>query len=226
MSTEILGTRERRWPDRKVGPWTLRLTYGVVDGRPGVLGVELYAVDPERIAEAAAGWPKVDVRPARKTRRITTAGMRVPLADLLVEYLSQNQRADDLIANADPRWLEQAAGHLGLSAETMRTVASKRVRVIGETRPPRRRGRPPRSADATRTLYEEAARIYNEALASRLAPLDAITEEMHVGRSTAGKYVARARAAGLLPPTTPGKARGFPIQKSRARSASKREQTR
>jgi len=223
MSTEILDAREYRWPDRSAGPWILRLTFAIVDGRPGVVGVELYAVDPEKIPGAG----KVYKRPSRKTRRITTAGMRVPLADLMVEYLPQAQRSAELRANAQPSWLEQAASHLGTPAETIRTISSKKARAISSALPPQPRGRPRRPADATRGLYEEAARIYNEAFAAGRRPLTkVIGDEMHVAKSTAGKYVAGARALGLLPQTTPGKAKGFPIQRSRARSAdrSKKEQ--
>jgi hypothetical protein len=73
--------------------------------------------------------------------------------------------------------------------------------ISGATRTPewqttsRRRGE--RITDET---LEEVARIYRQAQLLERPPTNAVAKEMHVARSTAGKWVARARKAGFLGP--------------------------
>ena len=52
----------------------------------------------------------------------------------------------------------------------------------------------------------EVATIYTAAFARRRPPVMAVAEALGVSRSTANKRVIAARKAGLLPPTTQGKA--------------------
>jgi transposase len=49
--------------------------------------------------------------------------------------------------------------------------------------------------------------VYRIAHAAGRPPAQAVAEVMGVPRSTAGRWIMRARRAGLLPPTSPGKAR-------------------
>lgn len=53
-----------------------------------------------------------------------------------------------------------------------------------------------------------AAAIYREAFSAGQPPTKAVEEALVISRSAAGKLVARARAAGLLPPTSQGRPRG------------------
>ncbi len=74
---------------------------------------------------------------------------------------------------------------------------------IGKKADRARRGRP---AKLTRAVLEEAARIYRDNVGHK--PVLAVQEQMELGhRRTAEMYVQRARQAGILPPTTPGKAK-------------------
>lgn len=199
-SVEILGTTEEKWPDKEVGPWALRLTTAIVDDRPAVVGVELYAVDPELIRQNAQGWPTLAAHLVpRVTERITTAGMRVPLAERLAAYLARTKKSDEIIANAAPdqipaRWREFARERLA----SIKHAESAR------------RGRPPLYG---REHFERVAAVYNEALRSgAMPPLGAVARAWTVSESTAAKWVSRCRRTfGLLPPTTPGRAAGWSV---------------
>jgi hypothetical protein len=59
---------------------------------------------------------------------------------------------------------------------------------------------------AWHTELQEVARVYREHLTE--APVEAVARAMGYPLSTAPRKVQQARAAGYLPPTTPGKRRG------------------
>jgi len=207
MATEILSSIEERWPDPDKGPWALRLVYALIDGRPGVVGVELYAVPVEEIREAIGGWP--DLPKARhlpkRPRPITTAGLRVPLAEKMTERLAAMRVSDEITANAKPR-----AGIPPHWSE----IAQRRLDLLEKVPEPGRRGRPP---SLTLEDYRKAAEIYNAALAEGKKPRVAVARELHLSTSGAGKRISGCRELGLLPPTVPGKAAGSPVTKDKKR---------
>lgn len=53
---------------------------------------------------------------------------------------------------------------------------------------------------------DELAKVYLEACEAGQWPTKAVTEHFGYSRSTLNKYVIKARQAGLIPPTTTGKA--------------------
>lgn len=57
---------------------------------------------------------------------------------------------------------------------------------------------------ATRERLVKAAEAYGEAWRNGQAPTQAVAQALAVTDSAAAKLVSRARAAGLLPPTSPG----------------------
>lgn len=57
---------------------------------------------------------------------------------------------------------------------------------------------------STRARLEEAARIYQEAFVAGGKPAKAVAEHFGLTAGGASNLVARARAVGLLPPTSPG----------------------
>ena len=191
----ILESFEQLWsPDGKGSPWGLRITYGLRGTRPGVVAVELYAVDPAKIQEVADGWPDFDDMKERpSTRFITTAGLRVPLAEMMNRDLASTKRRAGAMRDQD-------------LPEHLRSYKQR----VSEARPPRRPGRPP---SLTRRHFEEVASIYNKAFAKGASPLEAVANAKHVSRSTAGKWATTCRRLGLLPPTAQGKAAGFPVTK-------------
>jgi hypothetical protein len=206
----ILGSLVTLWPDEKRGPWVVRVTFGVVGGRPGVVGVEQYAVDPAVIGDRAFP-PNTVKRLPRRPRRITTAGLRLPLAELTAAYLgSERGRRDAMSTVPDSSW--------PMTLEDAYNRADSVVEELREASVPKRRGRPPY---LDREHFQEVARIYSAALGRGVSPLAAVAEAMHVSTSTASKWATGARRLGLLPPTVPGKATGAAVSgASRARRRS------
>jgi hypothetical protein len=81
-----------RWPNPVDGPYALRYWVGRVDGRPSIVGIELWGVEPRQ-----GGWklggdldldqdgrpmPEVDFTPQVDTA-ITAQAVRIPVGDLL-----------------------------------------------------------------------------------------------------------------------------------------------
>jgi hypothetical protein len=58
--------------------------------------------------------------------------------------------------------------------------------------------------------YAEVARVYSRAVGRGSAPRQAVMERWHATAPTASRWVAKARSLGLLPETSPGKARPNP----------------
>jgi hypothetical protein len=61
---------------------------------------------------------------------------------------------------------------------------------------------------STLNRLKEAAEVYREALRYREPPTKAVAEHFDISHGGASNLVSRARAAGLLPPTSPGVAVG------------------
>lgn len=59
--------------------------------------------------------------------------------------------------------------------------------------------------------YREVVRVYVEAMASGQAPTAAVAEHFECPRSTAARWVSKAREIGLLDPAAAGKASAFLI---------------
>ena len=56
------------------GPWRVRLTYGLVDDRPQVIGVEMWGADPQLVADERAGRAtRSSTRPNVSRRTVTPA---------------------------------------------------------------------------------------------------------------------------------------------------------
>ncbi len=216
----IFGSVERRWPDEDTGPWVLRLTFGIVGDRPGVVAVELYAVTPAAIRRAVDGWPSLLLEPGRRKRRkptaenrdlfetlgpetITTAGMRVPLAELTTEYLARLERSAKIAASP---------GATGRLPDAWRRAAAEQLERL---RAPERRHGPGRPAAYGAEHYEKVAEIYLQALREGRSPTKAVADALAggypQGKSAAAKWVVRCRELGLLPAAVKGKAAGWPI---------------
>ncbi len=193
MSDAVILTA-REYPPTAERPWVLRLTYGIVRGAPGVVAVEMYAVDPAEIPEAVADWPKLGHQVPSKAQPITSVGIRLPLGRYLREYMARRRNLDRIITDAHPR----AQIPPGLRRE-----AQRRLRALDASVNTRAPGRP--------ALYGAAhcrkvAEVYSKGLPTGTL---AVAKEFHASKSAAGKWVARARELGLLPPTVKGKAAGW-----------------
>lgn len=63
--------------------------------------------------------------------------------------------------------------------------------------------------------YRQVAEAYSAACEDGLPPTTTVAEQSRVSKTTAAKWVARARDLGYLPPTTRGKAAPQEIDKRR-----------
>jgi len=195
---EILGTRE--FPPTPERPWAVRITVGMVDGKPAIVALELYAVDPAVIATAARGWPEIarSFVPATPTP-ITASGARLPLGSLLADYVASQRKSAATISHAPEfpeRWRAQAERRMALLTEP-----------DGEGSRPR--GRP---LLYDRAHYERVAATYLDALAAGLPPTGSVASSFGASKATASKWLTKCRALGLLPPTTRGVATGWPTK--------------
>lgn len=91
----------------------------------------------------------------------------------------------------------------GLVRDTKFTELIRRDRaaIVDEHAPP---PAPTLMRRSARARLEETARIYREAYAAGLPPTQAVADHFGITRGGASSLVARAREAGLLPPTSPG----------------------
>lgn len=198
---------QRRWPDAETGPFALRLIVEVVDGRLGIVGLELYGDrvrpgDPVPVlhdrGSTSPGAPSIDLNMSDYTFpgsclqagavAITTTHLRdLKPPELLDEWRAQNQEHLAAILRDFP----------GTESTTVADF------LIAPPRDASTRGR--RKDALTDDHYKKVAEIYRAALAVGKAPLLAIMANDPCSKSAAAKKVAKCRALGLLPPTTRGK---------------------
>ncbi len=98
----------------------------------------------------------------------------------------------------------ERGGAIGMSEDTRERAAKARRRWERWTAS-RRGGPTPKYGPEH---FEAIAATYTDALAARKPPTREVARHFQVSESTAAKWVARARALGLLPKTTKGKAKG------------------
>lgn len=103
------------------------------------------------------------------------------------------------------------AQHVTVVDEGMYRVTEPQPRSAAKAAEQARKGRPAGASRAGRPPVPEdrikyAADVYRDHLQS--SPRQAVMDALAVPGSTADRYIARARAAGYLPATSPGKANG------------------
>src|SRR5664280_1960804 len=96
-----------RWPDEEAGPFLLWTTIAMIDGRPEVVGVEMFSVDPVSIPQLYSQLSEDESRAHfRQVRRATDAtddeesralpddhairskDLRLPLGKIVERYLA------------------------------------------------------------------------------------------------------------------------------------------
>lgn len=179
-----------RWPDQDEGPWLLGLYWADVAGRIECVGVELRSVPRPAGDEEAPGspWRGGRGRPPEVPSVLGTGVLRdLPLGRIVQDTKRtqaafrrwwagrERERRPELLAKAKA-WESQHAGG-------------------------------PRGYGLQR--FQEVAQVYRaaqgpEAAAERAKPTTAVALHFQVTKSTAAKWVARARAMGLLPPARRG----------------------
>lgn len=168
-----------RWPDAEEGPWEVTLRWRAAGDRAECCGLSVEPVD------------------GATTEPVTATLMRsLPVAGLIATARQQRflrAGGDVLDALADGQDLDVSPG----LAEQLDN-ASKSWKAQHDGRP----------AHLDRAFYTQVAGAYSLALASGSNPLVAVMDRWTTSRPTASRWVAAARADGLLPPTERGRPRG------------------
>jgi hypothetical protein len=185
------------WPTRTPDGTRVVLRFAEVDGRVECVGLEvgadfnaLNAPDPEPLT-------------VTNLRKIHLPPLVEEAARHYLDWLREQ---------------EQIPGFLNTDAPTdydQRILA--RLHEIARARRPaatakRRQGRTGRPVERGPEHLAQVAKVYTDAHLASLPPTRAVAEEWTVSRSTAAKWVARAREARLLGPTEPRKAGGVPVE--------------
>jgi hypothetical protein len=209
----------RRWPDALSGPFALRLVVRVVDGRLGVVGIELYgdrarpedpravmahtavAADSEPIVELdLSGFPFPNALLDGTPRAISPTQVRqLKLGELLHEWKVDNRRTLEYLLRRHPE--AQRSEWAAALMSPMQQLSARRSR-----------------AAHARAHYEKVAETYRAALEIGEHPTQRVAAAFQVSKSTAAKYVAHCRKpeVGLLPPTTRGRTAAQAVQAATA----------
>ncbi len=185
------------WPDPDKGPWRVSLYWGRVAGRIVCVGMELTSVpnpDPSLILKAYAptvgepehwgvsGWPKVP-------KPLTTSVLRkLNLSSYVqasLEGLSQYHQWWATIQEDRRREIAERAAELEQAAKAK-----------------------PRQTRLTAAYFGEVAMVYQEAYRAGRNPTQAVAARFDKSKSTAAKYVMKARTLGFLGKAEQGKAGG------------------
>lgn len=173
-----------RWPDAVLGPWAVTLRWRAAGDRAECAGIGLDAVDAD-LAEPVS----------------STLLRTLPLARLIATARQDRYReAGGDIVDALTDGAEVDVG-IGLADA---------IRVSSRPWTQQRDGRP---LQLDQEFYQQVAQTYSQALAAGDRPLLAVIERWTTSRPTASRWVAAARAAGLLPATERGIPKGndFPL---------------
>lgn len=172
------------WPDSEKGPMRVGVYFDELDGEPVCVGIEVWSRNPPATRSPVFG--RVEERP----HAIDSALWRsLPVGRLLRESGARQQAFADRLA----RLCERLPDGQEDEAASMREAAAEIRRVWQGTK------RYPN------THFAEVAAVYEAHRADR--PTKSVSEKFGVPKSTAAKWVARARSLGYLEPTTRGRAR-------------------
>jgi hypothetical protein len=218
---EIINRDGKRWPDPESGPFDLWTTYAIIDGRPEVVGVELWAVDPAALSsrvtklapkEAKRHWPQTGLAWGSREGAIRTKDLRVPLGRIVSDYMGHQRGLakawlmPGLMAKSRQLLGGTAASRRAWSETPKGQAAAQHFLQATEAAPKRKAGRPAWPA----SHYEAVAATYVEALGTGINPTTAVMDRFVVSKSTAAKWVYRCRRPplNLLDPTVRGRAAG------------------
>jgi Homeodomain-like domain len=208
--SQVWTTEPIRWPDRWRGPWELVLSWAIVKGRFECVGLALNPIGP--------GEPAAPLT-ARTLRRLK-------LGEFVDEERPNAKRAilrwiED---EEEPLWPETRPGldpFTGMPvpdrpfftdpkrvARRRRVVRRKRARSEFEAIEATEGTKGGRTKLTSEHLAQVAA-VYADAYATG-DPTQAVADRWHVTKSTAAKWLTRAREEGLLGAAIHGKTGGIP----------------
>jgi hypothetical protein len=184
----------RMWPDETRGPWFLKLHWDFIDNHWALTGLTIqscvWGAEPGDAPEVARGRHNsvrlTDVDTLGRPRELTSRDLRT-------------LRLADIVEKEGDCWQR-------LLVETEGAMASPaRGREVVRREGP---GRPPLY---TEEHFAKVARAYSDAYKNRSRnPTQKVAKKFVVSRSTAAKWVARARELGFLDKTEKRVAGGVP----------------
>lgn len=168
---------DRPWPDPEAGPWVLQFHWQVLNGRAECIGFEFHSALPAD--EIEKRWPA----PFDDDARRLLGGTGSPLRTSTLRSLNLAEVLAEEREKAHQLW----AGRIGWDdwAKPFET--------------PKTAMRP-----ATLKKLTRVAEIYKSAWQKGEPPTKAVSKKLGVTEAGASGLVSRARAAGLLPVTSPG----------------------
>lgn len=175
------------WPDEKTGPWMLTAGWSAIAGRIECTRFEVrsWRTEDETWAKPL---PVSDVSPA-----IGAEVWRSIPVGRIIATLRARQKAANITAAFRARRTAQTPEQRWRAEELLR------VARWWDAKPA-----------AGGTTLEQVADVYRRAWGNNENPTQAVADHFVISPSAAAKRVARARAAGLLPPTSRGRATAAP----------------
>ena len=183
-----------RWPDAKKGPNHIGIHFDVIDGEPLCVGVELWSRNPPP-PDKRHRSPFLHQEDRAETID-TTLWRSIPIGRLLRESRARHEAFAHRLADPTSRVAD------GLAAVYPEGKPASSIRADGRRMLRHWQGRrryPPEH-------FAEVARVYQSSVEGG-RPTLSVAETFGVEKSTAAKWVARARNLGYLEPTTKGRAR-------------------
>jgi hypothetical protein len=208
------------WPDPQTGPWSIRVHWQDIDGRPECVGLEVWngsgidgAPTEGRTPAPITATGLRDLKPdtlLRAARRQYAEGLTEIAAGFDRKLGAANRKAGRGRTKRSPFVAEDVAPTVGGSGSPHTQALRRKARSVDQPRKAakgsKRRGRPP-GVSHSPEHWQRVAEVYTEARRAGHDPTAAVAAEFDKTHSTAGKWVARCRELDLLPPTTRGKAR-------------------
>ncbi|HVB53908.1 MAG TPA: hypothetical protein VNF24_06905 [Candidatus Acidoferrales bacterium] len=188
------------WPD-ETGPYQVRLWLQDIEGRPRIVGLEMWGIAPQN----EPWWGPVREGP---DSAITASAIRVPLGKWLDDWAAENRRyaeaalRPEFLAEVAKTWPDLPLRQVQKDA----AFAKARSAAIDylEQNVQRRRGRPTVPDELVRLVADQ----YRQALASGdRAPALAVTRYLQlvkgsdVNEATVRRWIGLARKRGYLPPS-------------------------
>jgi hypothetical protein len=204
-----------RWPDEAKGPWTIRLWWADVDGRPECVGLGLWKGCQE-------GDDGEISRLGRLTpQRIDSSDLRsIPLAGLTADVRRRRAAEDQKRRRFDSGF----AAHLrSKPASEQRPTQPLLLQFLEAAEADSHHFDQRVAGRYPDTYWAQVADVYTAAWSAGNDPTKAVAKLFKLPHSTAAKHVSRARQEGHLEPVSQGRAGGIPAKARPSRkSATKR----
>jgi hypothetical protein len=212
MTDYLPHTSKMLWPDQDDGPFRLRLYWGIVDGQVECVGIELTSVrnpdmpwdanygdpdDPDtwRQMQEPGNWSPSKDFPFKPTPVTSSLLRSLNLASIVGDTKEWTADFHEYFLTKHPELLADLNRDISRREEQLEAVE----RLRGK----KRRGR------YGPDHWASVARTYLRSLPTG-APTEAVAEKFSVSKSTAAKWVRKARDLEFLGETQKGKAGGVP----------------